>query len=253
MRDSQHGYITLQAASKLKQFFIHDKRKPKNTPYDNLPLSAHQDGFWARIEGRTTDKPVTLTGDNATKQMGCYRWNRIIHQKNSANYQMWKKNKPGNFQMWEKIITDATTFEGDYVEREEVQENFCVESLYASENVMMGDIVYLRPSQFHKYFIFDYNPPMRLAVIQENVTQATISLTTLTFGKGKVSPLNVNDTNTSASFLETYSNDPEDTEKWKLDVLNPFRDTVSATKTNPVICQITYSGGHWYLSAVECS
>lgn len=253
MKDNQPGLITYQSAQKLKRLLGVDKRRPKNTPHDDLFPNISQDGFWAKIEGRTSEKPVDLTGDEATKQLGCYRWNRLIHGKNTAHYNMWNQNKAGNFAMTSKLLFDSTVFEGDYKTEagEIIQENFAVESAFASQHVLNGDIVWLRPSLWHKYFIFDYNPGIRLAIIEEDVTPASVSSKVMTFGKGKVSPLVINSTNTTATFTHKYST--TDSADWKLEVLNPFRAEIEASEEKPIYCQIQYCNGCWYLSAVECS
>jgi hypothetical protein len=257
MKDNTPGLITYQSAQKLKRLLGVDKRRPKNTPHDDLFPNISQDGFWARIEGRTSEKPVDLTGDEATKQLGCYRWNRIIHSKNTAQYNMWNQNKAGNFNSFNKLFTTSTVFEGDYKTEagEVIQENFAVESAFASQHVLNGDIVWLRPSVWHPYYIFDYNPPMRLAIIQEDVPPATLAGNVLTYGKGKVSPFNapiVGHTGiTTALFTNKYST--TDTAEWKLEVFNPFRADIEATVEKPIVCQIQYYNGYWFLAAVECS
>lgn len=247
MKNSSPIKITYGAAQKIKKGLATEKRKPKNQHFPNLAPSTHDSGFWAVIEGRTTERPVSITDDNL--QLGCYKWNRVQSKTTSADALMQNLDLPGNFFNAQRILDYADVFEGDFVTDE--QDNFAVEFAFASQYVLPGDVVFLRPSLYHNYYVFEYNPLTRFCVIMSDVTAAAVVDTHLVFGTGQVKPINVedNDGTLEGSFRESYEETGED---WTLTIKNGFRTEISATEELPVIGQISYSAGYWWLIACEC-
>lgn len=235
MQDNTPVSITYGGAKRIKTLLGFDDRRPKNQHHTNLSPSIYQSGFWATIEGETTARPATI---DSSKPIGCYKWNRIETAIAPAPYTMTQESKGGNFIHTQRIVTEDGIFEGDYIP--DVQDNFAVESLFASPYVIKNEAVFLRPSVYHNYYVFDYQPSTKLVLIKSTIDKATESGGTLTFKEGDVFPCRMNDT--------TATIDPA----YKIKVRNPFRSIITATDAKPIYAEITYTQGWWYLSAVEC-
>lgn len=220
-------YISNKGVQKINKLIRKERREPKNTVPQRNHNTNIDSGFWAVIEGKTTDG-----GDK-----GLYKWNRIQAKDKDVIEYMDEQGLDGNFYNSERIVEDIT--EGDYTDE---LDNYAVEVLYCSQWVLPKSVVFLRPSISHNYFIFEYNPTIRFVVITTTIPAATIEGTYLKYAEGDAKVINVKEDDDTLAEIGD-----------EITIRNSLRAEIKGTTSKPIIGHITYSEGYWWLTAAECT
>lgn len=239
--------LTKKSVRKIKTGLDWINNQPKNHDIAGYNQQYGRNGFWAVIEGRTTDSPV----GSSNKNKCFYSWNRLVNSGTMTELTIFGTNYDGNINTTQRAVSSLNTLEGDY--KTDEQDNYAVEFPNASPYVLAGDVVWMFPTQKFRYYNFIYNPGIRMALTTESISPATLGNSgNLTLGSGKVNPIKFN-LNQSVVGDALYKYSASDTDEWQLKVFNTFRSEIEYTEDKPTVIQMQYGyPGYWFITAAEC-
>jgi len=175
-------------------------------PVSRVPVTSAE-GFWASI-GQGAD--------------GKYSWTKCKHLESLA------------------ITTDTNWGTGSHIPPEEGDHiGYAVEAFHKSENVISGDIVWLVPARGNlghiDFFVFQYCPNMKFAVVQEDDTITAMGIANPGSGPCTIRRYHLG--------TDVFLNGPEITVK------NCYSTEITGEK----VITIEYTQGDWWVTGVDCN
>lgn len=125
---------------------------------------------------------------------------------------------------------------------------YAIESRWKSTSVIFGDIVWITPAMGQDFYVFDYNPSVRLAKITD--ADEITAREDETPGEGEVKVL-VYDTDDDLFSVALDDDDEEIT----VTVKNPFRTVIEipdGDAETELYLQMEFRDGQWWVTGVEC-